>query len=361
MTPGFVYILSNPSMPGQVKIGKTTRDPGTRVAELSSATGVPTEFNLEYYEAFDDCHTAERLIHQQLTEAGYRVSGRREFFRMSVEAAIEAVDLLPGKALLDDERLSAEELFELGELYDYGSTEVLKDAPRAVYYYKQAARLGHAEAGYAAADALLENHPREAFQFAASAANAGLIPAEAQVARILREQEQPFDAEIRYRQFFSEVESLELIDLKIQQEIHLFLIPYIAQNGPIPSHALPALARHRKAILNRLYEHYRRYPDTRNAWMYAWKNIPAISAAGEHIKPRKAASWLPTTIIAGGAALSAFGLFIASIFVSGFFASVGCGVLSLVALLVSLKHADRADVLSGGLPPVVSEPYHIED
>ncbi len=40
-SPGYIYIISNPSMPGLVKIGRTSRDPQTRLRELNSATGVP--------------------------------------------------------------------------------------------------------------------------------------------------------------------------------------------------------------------------------------------------------------------------------------------------------------------------------
>ena len=37
---GYVYILTNPSMPGLVKVGKTTNTPNQRMSELHS-TGVP--------------------------------------------------------------------------------------------------------------------------------------------------------------------------------------------------------------------------------------------------------------------------------------------------------------------------------
>lgn len=43
----FVYVLTNPSMPGLVKVGKTTTSPGQRMAELHT-TGVPTAFELEF-------------------------------------------------------------------------------------------------------------------------------------------------------------------------------------------------------------------------------------------------------------------------------------------------------------------------
>ena len=46
---GYLYILSNPSMPGLLKIGLTTRPVLDRVEELNAATGVPTAFKIEAY------------------------------------------------------------------------------------------------------------------------------------------------------------------------------------------------------------------------------------------------------------------------------------------------------------------------
>lgn len=43
---GFIYILSNKSMPGIYKVGITTNSVRQRATELSS-TGVPTEFSIE--------------------------------------------------------------------------------------------------------------------------------------------------------------------------------------------------------------------------------------------------------------------------------------------------------------------------
>ena len=83
---GFVYILSNPSMPSLVKIGLTTMTVTDRVAELNSATGVPTPFVIEAYFASQDSSNDERIIHTNL--ASLRVQGR-EFFKCSVEKAIE--------------------------------------------------------------------------------------------------------------------------------------------------------------------------------------------------------------------------------------------------------------------------------
>ena len=90
-TEGYVYVMTNSSIEGQVKIGKTTRDPYERAKELSSATGVPTPFVVVFYKPFKDCHFAEKIIHQYLEKKGYRVSNNREFFNMSIPEAIDVV------------------------------------------------------------------------------------------------------------------------------------------------------------------------------------------------------------------------------------------------------------------------------
>lgn len=86
--PEYIYILSNPSMPGLVKIGKTTTSPQQRMAELSS-TGVPTPFVLELSLEVDDCHASEYAAHVALEK--YRVARNREFFRISVPEAISQI------------------------------------------------------------------------------------------------------------------------------------------------------------------------------------------------------------------------------------------------------------------------------
>jgi hypothetical protein len=81
-------VLTNPYMPGLVKIGCTDRSPHMRAAELSAATGVPGRFRVERSWPLDDAHTAERRVHAAL--AAYRVSG--EHFRLSVATAIERIE-----------------------------------------------------------------------------------------------------------------------------------------------------------------------------------------------------------------------------------------------------------------------------
>ena len=88
---GYIYALVNASLNGVVKIGRTSRDPENRVREISSATGVPTPFILVYKEYFDDCYTAEKVIHAHLENKHLRVNSNREFFSITVNDGIEVI------------------------------------------------------------------------------------------------------------------------------------------------------------------------------------------------------------------------------------------------------------------------------
>jgi hypothetical protein len=84
--PGFVYVLSNPSMPNLLKIGKTDRDPTEyRVTELYT-TGVPERFKLEYFVYVENHHQLERNIHRKFRKQ--RPNKDREFFLLSVERVV---------------------------------------------------------------------------------------------------------------------------------------------------------------------------------------------------------------------------------------------------------------------------------
>lgn len=88
-SPGFVYILTNPSMPGMVKIGFSLGRSSVRAADLSRSTGVPSDFELVYDELVSDCRSVERNLHGRFS--GYRVNQKREFFRVPVRRAIAAL------------------------------------------------------------------------------------------------------------------------------------------------------------------------------------------------------------------------------------------------------------------------------
>lgn len=84
MTKGYVYILKNQSMPGLLKIGKTTRSVEQRCNELWQ-TGVPIPFEVVAEALSPNCHELEGIVHQALQDA--RVSQMREFFAVSEDRA----------------------------------------------------------------------------------------------------------------------------------------------------------------------------------------------------------------------------------------------------------------------------------
>lgn len=94
-----VYILTNPAIPGSVKIGYTTNTASARAAELSSGTGIPAPFTVSWF-AQTTCEAAARLLeaetHRTLGE--HRVNARREFFSVTVESAREVIEQI-GHAL----------------------------------------------------------------------------------------------------------------------------------------------------------------------------------------------------------------------------------------------------------------------
>ena len=90
MAYGFVYFLTNQSMPGLTKIGMTTKHPRERMEELSKATACPTPFEMLAFFDTPDPQEAERGIHNALAE--YRVSRSREFFDAPIYVLEEQLD-----------------------------------------------------------------------------------------------------------------------------------------------------------------------------------------------------------------------------------------------------------------------------
>lgn len=91
--PGWLYLMTNPAMPGLVKVGMTTRSPEERAQELAS-TGVPMPFTVAAAWAVDDVRAAERAAHAAL--ARHRVDDAREWFRLSADQAIAALGRFDG-------------------------------------------------------------------------------------------------------------------------------------------------------------------------------------------------------------------------------------------------------------------------
>jgi T5orf172 domain len=87
-----VYVLTNPAMPGFVKIGRTSQeDTATRLAQLYT-TGVPFPFNLEFACRVQNPEEVEAALH--IAFAPHRVNPRREFFKIEPQQAIAILKLL---------------------------------------------------------------------------------------------------------------------------------------------------------------------------------------------------------------------------------------------------------------------------
>jgi len=87
-----VYVLTNPAMPGLVKIGYSA-DPDTnnRIGQLYT-TGVPVPFKLEFACRVPNFAEVERALH--IAFGPQRINPRREFFRIEPEQAIAILKLL---------------------------------------------------------------------------------------------------------------------------------------------------------------------------------------------------------------------------------------------------------------------------
>ena len=86
---GCIYVLSNKSLKGRLKIGKTKRSAAQRAAELSG-TGQPNPFKVEFELKTDFPSELERRVHKALS--GCREKPDREFFRIPLSGAIAVIE-----------------------------------------------------------------------------------------------------------------------------------------------------------------------------------------------------------------------------------------------------------------------------
>lgn len=90
---GIVYVLTNPAMPGLVKIGMTSRNNiDERMKELYG-TGVPVPFECKYAckVKSSDCEKIEKVLHTAF--APDRINANREFFKIKPEQAMAILEL----------------------------------------------------------------------------------------------------------------------------------------------------------------------------------------------------------------------------------------------------------------------------
>ena len=100
-----VYVLTNPTMPGLIKIGRTT-NLEQRVKSLSSDTGVPLPFEVFYACSVRDADEVERALHNAFGD--HRINPKREFFEIDPERVYPVLklvgieDVTPRDSYIDD-------------------------------------------------------------------------------------------------------------------------------------------------------------------------------------------------------------------------------------------------------------------
>ena len=102
MEYGIVYLLTNPVMPGLVKIGMTTqKEIYQRMKELYT-TGVPLPFECQFACKVkkSDCAKIEKALHTAFEPQ--RINANREFFRINVGQAKAILELFHHEDVTSD-------------------------------------------------------------------------------------------------------------------------------------------------------------------------------------------------------------------------------------------------------------------
>jgi hypothetical protein len=114
---GYVYVFSNESMPGILKVGMTERTPDERLKEanVSDTWRPPTPYKLEFAKKVNDVKNKEKTLHILLEQYINRIHPRREFFRVSQEEVRKFFDLMDGEmwteTSVEEEEKDEEDIF----------------------------------------------------------------------------------------------------------------------------------------------------------------------------------------------------------------------------------------------------------
>lgn len=95
---GYIYCMSNPSMPGIMKIGMTMRNPEERLKEANKHDTFkpPTLYHLDFAKQVLYPKTKESILHSLLERYTERVNPQREFFRVSSTEVYRFFQLIDG-------------------------------------------------------------------------------------------------------------------------------------------------------------------------------------------------------------------------------------------------------------------------
>lgn len=120
-----VYVLTNPAMPGLVKIGKTTQvEVESRMKQLYG-TGVPVPFDCTFACQVKNATEVEEALH--LAFGMHRINPNREFFKIEPERVIAILKLLKVDEITEQVEQTIES--DISEA-DKQSAQTLKQAKR---------------------------------------------------------------------------------------------------------------------------------------------------------------------------------------------------------------------------------------
>jgi hypothetical protein len=98
-----VYILTNETIPGLLKIGYTGGTAADRAAEISRGTGVPSPYTVHWFietTTIDAAYAVEQSVHQALKRD--RHNRAREFFTTSLPVAIDIIQPASAAAVIEN-------------------------------------------------------------------------------------------------------------------------------------------------------------------------------------------------------------------------------------------------------------------
>ena len=99
MSEGIVYVITNPAMPGFVKVGITMQDDLRKRINNLSGTNVPYAFQVRYAARVSDARFIEQSILGGLDHA--RVKGR-EFLEMPWERIVQLLKMVEHEDVTPD-------------------------------------------------------------------------------------------------------------------------------------------------------------------------------------------------------------------------------------------------------------------
>jgi len=107
MTEGYIYCLSNASMPGILKVGMTERSPEIRLKEANTSDTwrPPNPYKIEFAKKVSNPIGKEKTLHALLERYAHRINPRREFFTVSPEEVCKFFDLIDGEVWTENKEI----------------------------------------------------------------------------------------------------------------------------------------------------------------------------------------------------------------------------------------------------------------